>query len=392
MNYVDIVTGRRYPIDVPRWQSDEGNGVDLEPSPGITRDRIDPSRRSLWRYAAAMAVPFDGAVTLGEGWTPLLPGPWQGLDLLWKLEYVMPTGSFKDRGMTAMVTYLKQRGVTEVLEDSSGNAGASLSTYAAAAGMRCRIMVPASASYPKIAQMAAHGADVVAVSGTRQDVADAALREADRMFYASHNRQPFFLEGTKTLAYELWEQLGFRAPDNVIVPVGYGANVLGCERGFAELMRAGEIDRMPRIFGVQAANVSPLSQAFDEGLDDFKAITPQPTLAEGIASQRPTRGRAILRAVRESHGRILAVTEEEIVSALRSLAMMGFYVEPTCASVGAALGRLIEDRDIRGGETTVAVLTGTGLKASETIGKALGLSARPLVPDVAQGPSRPGIS
>ena len=203
MNYIDIVTGRRYPSEVPRWQSDDGNGVDLEPCPGITRDRIDPSRRSLWRYAAAMAVPFEGAVTLGEGWTPLLPRAWQGVDLLWKLEYVMPTGSFKDRGMTAMVSYLKQHGITDVLEDSSGNAGASLSTYAAAAGMRCRIMVPASASYPKIAQMAAHGADVVAVSGTRQDVADAALREASSMFYASHNRQPYFLEGTKTLAYEL---------------------------------------------------------------------------------------------------------------------------------------------------------------------------------------------
>ncbi|MCA3071349.1 MAG: threonine synthase [Rhodocyclaceae bacterium] len=365
---------------MPRWQSDDGNGVDLETCPGITRDRIDPSRRSLWRYAAAMAVPYEGAVTLGEGWTPLLPRSWKGVELLWKLEYVMPTGSFKDRGMTAMVSYLKLHGITDVLEDSSGNAGASLSTYAAAAGMRCRIMVPATASYPKIAQMAAHGADVVAVTGTRQDVADAALREASSMFYASHNRQPYFLEGTKTLAYELWEQLGFRLPDNVIVPVGYGANVLGCERGFAELMRAGETDRMPRIFGVQAANVSPLAQAFDEGLEDYKDIVPVPTLAEGIASQRPTRGRSILRAVRESGGRILSVGEDEIVAALRTLAGMGFYVEPTCASVGAALGHLLDAGDIRPGETTVAVLTGTGLKASEMIGKALGLSARTLDP------------
>jgi len=378
MSYVDIITGRRYPCDVPRWQSDDGNGVDLELCPGITRDRIEPSRRSLWRYAAAMQVPFEGAVSLGEGWTPLLPRAWKGTELLWKLEYVMPTGSFKDRGMTAMVSYLKQHGITEVLEDSSGNAGASLATYAAAAGLRCRIMVPEAASYPKIVQMAAHGADVVAVAGSRQDVADAALREASAMFYASHNRQPHFLEGTKTLAYELWEQLGFRLPDNVIVPVGYGANVLGCERGFAELMRAGETDRMPRIFGVQAANVSPLAQAFDEGLDEYKEILPRPTLAEGIASQRPTRGRAILAAIRSTHGRILSVSEDEIVDALRALAVMGFYVEPTCATVGAALDHLLEAGDIRPGDTTVAVLTGTGLKASERIGQALGLSARTL--------------
>ena len=205
------------------------------------------------------------------------------------------------------------------------------------------------------------------------------------MFYASHNRQPYFLEGTKTLAYELWEQLGFRLPDNVIVPVGYGANVLGCERGFAELIRAGETDRMPRIFGVQAASVSPLAQAFDEGLAEYKEITPQPTLAEGIASQRPTRGRAILRAVRETHGRILAVSEDEIIDALRTLAGMGLYVEPTCASAAAGLTRLIESRDILAGETTVVVLTGTGLKASEAIGKALGVSARSLDPKPARG-------
>jgi threonine synthase len=379
MNYVDVINGRTYPVSVPRWRSDDGHGVDLEPVPGLRRDQIDSSIRSLWRYAAAMAVPLDGAVTLGEGWTPLIGRRWLGVDVLCKLEYVMPTGSFKDRGMTAMVSYLKGCGVEQVLEDSSGNAGASLATYAAAAGMRCRIFVPASASFPKIAQMAAHGADVVTVTGTRQQVADAALREAEHVFYASHNRQPFFLEGTKTLAYELWEQLGFRAPDNVIVPLGYGANVLGCERGFAELLRNGEIARMPRIFGVQAANVSPLAQAFEEGLADYKDITPQPTLAEGIASQCPTRGPAILRAVRASGGRILAVSETEIVDALRALAQMGLYVEPTCASAGAALTRLLATGVIAPGETTVMVLTGSGLKASEAIGKALGVAARPLV-------------
>jgi threonine synthase len=148
---------------------------------------------------------------------------------------MMPTGSFKDRGMTAMVTYFKARGVNHVLEDSSGNAGASLSAYAAAAGMRCRILVPETASYPKIAQIAACGADVVTIRGSRQDVADAALDMSREIFYASHNWQPFFVEGTKTLAYELWEQLGFQAPDNVVVPLGYGSNVLGCERGFSEL-------------------------------------------------------------------------------------------------------------------------------------------------------------
>ena len=151
--------------------------------------------------------------------------------------------------------------------DSSGNAGASLSAYAAAAGMRCRILVPETASYPKIAQIAACGADVFTIRGTRQDVADTAMRMSSEIFYASHNWVPFFAEGTKTLAYELWEQLGFKAPDNVVVPLGYGSNVAGCERGFGELLRNGEITRMPRIFGVQAANCAPYFNAYQAGVD-----------------------------------------------------------------------------------------------------------------------------
>jgi hypothetical protein len=234
-------------------------------APGLGRGDIDGSVNSLWRYRKALLVDAADAVTMGEGWTPLVRGAWDGVALDFKLEFMMPTGSFKDRGMTVMVSYLKSRGVTEVLEDSSGNAGASLSAYCARAGMRCRILVPETASYPKIAQIAACGADVVTIRGSRQDVADAALAMSRDLFYASHNWQPFFAEGTKTLAYELWEQLNFRAPDSVVVPVGYGANVLGCDRGFSELLRRGEIVRMPRLYGVQAANCAPYYAAFRTG-------------------------------------------------------------------------------------------------------------------------------
>ena len=141
------------------------------------------------------------------------------------------------------------------------------SAYAAAAGLACRILVPETASYPKIAQIAACGADVVTVKGSRQDVAEAALRQSAEIFYASHNWQPFFVEGMKTLAYELWEQLGFRAPDNLVVPLGYGSNVLGAERGFDELARRGEIGKGPRLFGVQAANCAPYHAAFAAGVE-----------------------------------------------------------------------------------------------------------------------------
>ena len=133
------------------------------------------------------------------------------------------------------------------------------------------------------------GADVFTIRGTRQDVADTAMRMSSEIFYASHNWVPFFAEGTKTLAYELWEQLGFKAPDNVVVPLGYGSNVAGCERGFGELLRNGEITRMPRIFGVQAANCAPYFNAYQAGVDHLIPTTITPTIAEGIASSKPTR-------------------------------------------------------------------------------------------------------
>lgn len=376
MSYIDSRSGTRYSDTTPRWCGDTGAYLNLAPGPGLKRDGINHNERSVWRYAQAIAVEARSAVTLGEGGTPLLSRSWNGVPTQFKLEFMMPTGSFKDRGMTVMVSYLKSRGINHVLEDSSGNAGASLSAYAAAAGMRCRILVPETASYPKIAQIAACGADVVTVRGSRQDVADAALGMSSEIFYASHNWQPFFIEGTKTLAYELWESLGFRAPDNVVTPLGYGSNVLGLDRGFDELLRNGEITRMPRIFGVQAANCAPCFAAWQSGGETPVPVTVTPTIAEGIASSQPTRLREVVRAVRRSDGAIAAVNEQEIVAALGTLARMGLYVEPTSASAAAGLTQLLASGAIRPEETTVLVLTGSGLKSSEHIGQLLNLQPR----------------
>jgi len=217
---------------------------------------------------------------------------------------------------------------------------------------------------------------VVTIKGSRQDVADAALRYSTEIFYASHNWQPFFLEGTKTLAYELWEQFGFKIPDNIVFPVGYGSNMCGCERGFAELKRRGEIDRIPRLFGVQAANCAPYFAAFQAGVEELVPTAITTTIAEGIASSKPTRVRDVLRAARESGGGILAVTEDEIVSALGALARQGLYVEPTSAAGAAGLRQLLKAGTIAANETTVLVLTGSGLKASEKIGQLLNVGAR----------------
>ena len=376
MHYVDPSTGDTYPLTEARWRADNGHYLNLAPGPGLTRRDIDGARHSIWRYARALLIGAEHAVSLGEGGTPLLDGEWHGAPVRYKLDFMMPTGSFKDRGTTVLVSYLKSRGVTRVLEDSSGNAGASLSAYAAAAGLTCRILVPETASYPKIAQIAACGADVVTIRGSRQQVAEAALRQSAEIFYASHNWQPFFVEGTKTLAYELWEQAGFRAPDNVVVPLGYGSSVLGAERGFAELVRSGEIGRRPRLFGVQAAGCAPFAAAFHEGVEHLVPTEIRPTVAEGIATPRPTRVTEVLRAVRDTGGTIVAVEEAEIVHALRELARRGLYVEPTSAAAAAGLTRLLASGTVRPQEYTVLVLTGSGLKASATTGELLKLAAR----------------
>lgn len=372
--YINPRTGATWPASTALWRApDDGGYVNLTPGLGLAAGDIDTSERSLWRYAAAIRLAAPPAASLGEGWTPLIPARWDGQSVLMKAEYFMPSGSFKDRGSAVMLNYLKQAGVSEILEDSSGNAGASVSTYAAALDMPCRILLPASAPIAKRIQMAAMGADVVPIDGSRDDTARAALAEAENIFYAGHNHQPFFLEGTKTLAFELWEQLGFQAPDCVVTPLGQGSNVMGCHIGFSELLACGAIDRLPRIYAVQAANCAPFHAAFLAGADHLVDYDLSETLAEGIASSKPLRIPEVMAALRESRGATVTVTEEEIVIALGRLARRGFFVEPTCATAGAALEKLVAEGAINPAETIVTVLTGTGLKAAEKIGGALGI-------------------
>jgi threonine synthase len=362
--------GGHYVADRPRWRCDCGSPLDLDPGHGLARDEIASGDASLWRYAAALALPRPPRVSLGEGWTPLVRRRWQGSEILFKLESQMPTGSFKDRGTAVMLNHLIAAGVGPIHEDSSGNAGASLATYAAAAGIPCRIYVPGAAPPAKLVQIAAAGADLKPVSGSRQAVAEAA-QAASGSFYASHNWHPFFIEGTKTLAFELWEQQGFRLPDNILVPTGYGSNILGLERGFDDLERRGEIAARPRLFAVQAANCAAFAAAWATGEDRFVPFTARPTIADGIATPRPARIAAVLHALRRSKGGVVAVAEAEIGPALAALGRLGLFVEPTAATAAAAFTKLLRDGTIAAQETTVVVLTGHGLKAADRIAEVL---------------------
>ncbi|HLY00030.1 MAG TPA: pyridoxal-phosphate dependent enzyme, partial [Roseiarcus sp.] len=191
-------------------------------------------------------------------------------------------------------------------------------------------------------------------------------------FYAGHNWQPFFLQGTKTLAYELWEDLAFAAPDNVVIPTGAGSIVMGCDIGFGELLARGEIERLPRLFAAQPSNCAPLHASFVAGLDGLQPVEVSPTIAEGASIASPVRAREVLAALRRSGGATVALAEAEIEAALFELARIGLYVEPTSALAAAAFNRLLDEGVIRPGETTVLVLTGSGLKATQRVSDLIG--------------------
>jgi threonine synthase len=323
-------------------------------------DRVEPSQPGIWRFRHALGLAGSAPlVTLGEGNTPLI---WQeafGRQIAFKLEFLNPTGSFKDRGSAALVSFLRSRGVREAVEDSSGNAGASFAAYATAAGLKARVFVPDYASGPKRAQIEAYNAEVVRILGSRTKTSEATLRVVDNgAVYASHAFMPHGLAGYATIAFELYQQLGGEA-GTIITPAGQGGLLLGIGRGFAALKVAGLIERMPAMVGVQALACAPLWSLFTYGGAGLSLVVEGETLAEGVRVRQPVRGDAVLQMVRETHGQLIAVDEPDILPGRRALARMGLYVEPTSAIVWNALEQIGSQLV----EPVVVILTGTGLKS-----------------------------
>lgn len=371
-HYLDSRTGRKYPLSQPRWRSDDGNPMMINELPGLTRQDIDTRERSIWRYRAALPAPIDLPVSMGEGCTPLVRKRWGAQDAYFKLEWFNPTCSFKDRGAAVMISWLKQLGIDSVLEDSSGNGGAAVAASGAAAGLQVKILVPAYTPAPKVAQIRAFGAQVQLVPGPREACEQEAIRQSSQAFYASHNWHPFFLQGTKSLAYELWEDFDFDLPDNIVVPTGAGSNVLGCHIGFKELLAAGQIRKMPRIFAAQPLHCSPIDAGFSAGSEVPAEREVKPTIAEGAAIRRPVRLAEILEALRESGGQTVALSEDQICAAVRRLAAAGLYAEPTSALAAAAIDVLVQRGAIQPCERTIALLTGTGLKSTQFMAQLFG--------------------
>lgn len=357
------VEARRSPLRCP-LTSEPLEYADL---PKFQRECIDPTAPGLWRYSEMLPIVGEGhqRITLGEGWTPLLQDMWGNLPVYWKHDALMPSGSYKDRGVSVMINWLSGQGAVSVVEDSSGNAGASVACYAARAGLKACIFVPESTFEVKKAQIAYYGAELVEVPGSRSDSTDAAVaatRLNKETKYASHALQPSYILGLMTCAWEIWEQLNYQVPDWFVVSTGQGGLLLGVWRGFQHLHRCGLIDKLPKMVAVQAEPYTPIHEAFVGGLQKASMPIPhfEPISADGIAISHPLRSAAVLSALRQSKGSTIVVSEKEVLEARIALAQQGFYVEPTSAAAGAALTKLRPK--IADGERVVAFLGAMGIK------------------------------
>ena len=330
---------------------------------------VEPSARTVEIGGRRMPVPFHSdapGATMGEGGTPVieLPSVAESVGcaaVLGKLEFMNPTGSFKDRGTATMLSVALEHGVGAVVEDSSGNAGASVAAYSARAGIAARVFAPETAPEAKMGQIRVYEAATHPTPGPREASADAAIEYARSggIVYASHNLSPYFVEGTKSFGYEVATEVA-PAPDHIVIPVGNGSLLLGTWKAYQELIAVGAVDAMPKLHAVQADAVMPIAAA-------FAGKTWQPsdatTIAGGISVVAPPRSRQVLRALRDTGGTATAVSDARIAAWQRLLAAReGVFAEPTSAAAFAGLEALAQRGAIGEGDRVLLPVTGFGLK------------------------------
>ncbi len=399
-----LVCGSRYaPDEIDYLCPDHGDDgiLDVVYDYELIASRLSPSSlahdrdHSMWRYRPLLPVGSQVPLPpLRVGWTPLYDArrlaAELGLQRLWvKDEGVQPTGSLKDRASAMAVVKAQERGAQVVATASTGNAAAALAGVAASVGQPTVILVPATAPEAKVAQLLAYGATVLLVEGSYGDAFSLSMRAADRFGWYVRNTgvNPYMSEGKKTTAYEIAEQLGWQAPDVVTVGVGDGCIIGGLHKGFRDLHALGWIDRIPRLVGVQAAGSDYLAQAW-EGDEDIvsKPAINAATVADSISAGLPADRIKALRAVTDTGGAYVRVTDEQILAAVPVLARgCGVFAEPAAAAAYAGLSRAIEQGVVGADETTVVLATGTGLKDVPSAMRAIGdadIRALHVVPDL----------
>ena len=351
----------------------------------VTRERIERGPRTIWRYADLLPVDDPNPVDLGAGYTPLVRADRLaaelGLGELWiKDDTANPTGSFKDRVVSVALTKARQLGLKVAACASTGNLANSVAAHAARAGLESVVLIPSDLERAKVTMTAVYGGRVVAVDGTYDDVnrlcAELASEHPDWAF-VNVNVRTYYAEGSKTLAFETAEQLGWRAPDHVVVPIGSGSQLTKIAKGFAELATVGLLDQVPdvRVSGAQATGCAPVATAFAEGADAISPVKPS-TIAKSLAIGNPADGWYALQTIRETGGSCAAVTDEEILDGIELLARTeGIFAETAGGVTIATLAKLAASGQIRSDECVVAMVTGHGLKTTEALFDRVGPTA-----------------
>jgi threonine synthase len=342
----------------------------------ISRARIEAGPPSLWRYRDLLPVGDGELVTLGEGFTPLVHarnlGEELGLSRLHlKNDTVNPTNSFKDRVVAVALNWALRNGFTTLACASTGNLANAVAAYAARAGIRAVIFIPADLEPQKIAATAVFGATIVPIAGTYDDVNRLCAELSDDLGwgFCNINLRPFYSEGSKTLTFETAEQLGWRLPDEIIIPVASGCQFVKHRKAAAELVNLGLVAerRLPRFSGAQAQGCSPVADAFERGADVVQPVRPD-TIARSIAIGNPSDGADVLRIARRSGGVVAGVSEDEILEGIDLLARTeGIFTETAGGVTVAVLSKLARQRRWQAGETVVAYITGHGLKTLDAV-------------------------
>ena len=350
-----------------------GSTLEVVCRPDVSRDIFECRKSTMWKYKEFMPVDETKIVSLEEGGTPFCNcrklGDKLGIELYVKVEGSNPTGSFKDRGMSVGITKAVELGVETVGCASTGNTSASLAAYAARAGKRCIVLLPSGkVALGKLAQAMFHGAEVISIKGNFDEALETVTALAlEGQVYLLNSVNPFRLEGQKSIGFEVVDDLGWKSPDRIILPVGNAGNISAIWKGVTEFHEAGFIEDLPMMTGIQAEGAAPIANAVRKGKKSIKPVVNPETVATAIRIGAPVSAQKALRAIYDSNGMAETVTDDEILSAQKLLARTeGIGVEPASAAAIAGLLKLVENGEVDKGEQVVCIVTGHLLKDPNT--------------------------
>jgi threonine synthase len=353
--------------------TDCGSVLEVICNPDVSKDIFSCRKQSMWKYKEFMPVDETKIVSLEEGGTPFVKcdklGSELGIDLYVKVEGSNPTGSFKDRGMSVGITKAMELGVSTVGCASTGNTSASLAAYAARAGLRCVVLLPSGkVALGKLAQAMFHGAEVLSIKGNFDEALDAITALAlEGQLYLLNSVNPYRLEGQKSIGFEIVDDLGWKSPDRIILPVGNAGNISAIWKGVSEFYEAGFIEDRPMMTGIQAEGACPIVNAYQKGNTEIEAVANPETVATAIRIGAPVSSLKALRAIYDSNGHAETVNDEDILSAQKLLARKeGIGVEPASAASIAGLMKLVDQGVVDKGEQVVCIVTGHLLKDPNT--------------------------